>query len=87
MIEGYQAKINRKALGLTMMAMVQIGLGSQNEDLLTAFEKAVASAPSIVSCYLMSGQDDYLSPCLRAISLTSSASIRSSSRGCPASRG
>ena len=58
-IDGYQAKINRKALGLTMMAVVQISLESQNEDLLAAFEKA-AAAPSIVSCYMMSGQDDYL---------------------------
>jgi len=27
---------------------------------LKAFEAAVARAPSIVSCYLMSGEDDYL---------------------------
>ncbi len=59
-IAGYQAKINRKALGLTMMAVVQISLESQSEELLAAFEKAAAAAPSIVSCYMMSGQDDYL---------------------------
>ncbi len=59
-IEGYQAQINRKALGLTMMAVVQISLESQSEELLAAFEKAAAAAPSIVSCYMMSGQDDYL---------------------------
>ncbi len=59
-IAGYEAKINRKALGLTMMVVVQISLESQNEDLLAAFERAAAAAPSIVSCYMMSGQDDYL---------------------------
>ncbi len=59
-IDGYQARINRKALGLTMMAIVQIGLESQSEELLAAFEKAASAAPSIVSCYMMSGQDDYL---------------------------
>jgi Lrp/AsnC family transcriptional regulator, leucine-responsive regulatory protein len=59
-IDGYQARISRKALGLTMMAVVQITLESQSEDLLAAFEKAAAAAPSIVSCYMMSGQDDYL---------------------------
>jgi len=58
-IEGYQARINRKALGLTMMVVVQISLESQSEELLAAFEKAAAAAPSIVSCYMMSGQDDY----------------------------
>ena len=59
-IQGYQARINRQALGLSMMAVVHVGLNSQNEDVLKAFEEAAAKAPSIVSCHLMSGEDDYL---------------------------
>lgn len=59
-ISGYQAQISRAALGLTMMAIVQISLKSQNEELLAAFEKAVAAAPSIISCHMMSGEDDYI---------------------------
>jgi len=59
-IQGYQACINRQALGLGMTVIVHIGLTSQSEDLLEAFEKAVAAAPSVVSCHLMSGEDDYL---------------------------
>ena len=59
-IQGYQARISRQALGLTMTVIVQISLKSQNEDLLKAFEEAIASAPSVVSCHLMSGEDDYL---------------------------
>lgn len=59
-IEGYHAKISRRALALEMMAIVQIGLKSQNQELLDAFEAAAAAAPSVVSCYLMSGEDDYL---------------------------
>lgn len=59
-IEGYQARINRQALGLGMTVIVQIGLRSQNEDLLKSFEEAIAAAPSVVSCHLMSGEDDYL---------------------------
>ncbi len=59
-IQGYQARISRRALGLTMTVIVQIGLKSQNEDLLKAFEEAIAGAPSVVSCHLMSGEDDYL---------------------------
>jgi len=58
-IKGYQARISREALGLSMMVMVQISLKSQGQDLLNAFEEAVASAPSILSCHLMSGEDDY----------------------------
>jgi DNA-binding Lrp family transcriptional regulator len=59
-IQGYQARISRQALGLNMTVIVQIGLKSQNEDLLEAFEEAVVRAPSVVSCHLMSGEDDYL---------------------------
>jgi Lrp/AsnC family transcriptional regulator, leucine-responsive regulatory protein len=59
-IEGYRACINRQALGLSLTVMVHIGLRSQSEDLLKDFEQAVAAAPSVVSCHLMSGEDDYL---------------------------
>jgi Lrp/AsnC family leucine-responsive transcriptional regulator len=59
-IQGYQARISRQALGLGMTVIVQIALTSQNEELLKAFEEAVAKAPSVVSCHLMSGEDDYL---------------------------
>jgi DNA-binding Lrp family transcriptional regulator len=59
-IEGYQAKISRRALGLDMTVIVAIALKNQSEELLAQFEKAVAAAPSIVSCHLMSGEDDYL---------------------------
>jgi DNA-binding Lrp family transcriptional regulator len=59
-IEGYQARVSRPALGLNMTALVQISLKSQSEELLAAFEKAVAAAPSVISCHLMSGEDDYM---------------------------
>ncbi len=59
-IEGYRAQINGRALDLGMTVIVHIGLKSQNVDLLDAFEKAVGKAPAVVSCYLMSGEDDYL---------------------------
>lgn len=60
LIEGYGARLNLQALGLHMTIFIQIALKSQNEELLAAFEKAAAAAPNIVSCHLMSGDDDYL---------------------------
>jgi DNA-binding Lrp family transcriptional regulator len=42
------------------MVIVQISLKSQSEDLLAEFEKAAMAAPSIVSCCMMSGEDDYI---------------------------
>lgn len=65
-IEGYQARISRRALGLHMAVVVHITLKSQNEELLAAFEKAAASAPNVVSCLMMSGEDDYLLTVLAA---------------------
>jgi len=59
-IQGYQARINRKALDLGMTVDVHASLNSQSQDLLKAFEKAIAKASSVVSCQLMSGEDDYL---------------------------
>ncbi len=59
-IEGYHAKISRRALGLEIMVVVQIILRTQSQDILDAFEKAVAAAPSVVSCQLMSGEEDYM---------------------------
>lgn len=58
-IEGYQARISRKALGLTVTVVVSISLRNQTEELMAAFEKAVAASPSVISCQLMSGEDDY----------------------------
>lgn len=59
-IEGYEARLSRKALELSMTAIIHVSLKSQSEDLLAAFEKAAAAAPSIISCHLMSGEDDYI---------------------------
>ena len=59
-IEGYQARISRAALGLEMFVIVQVSLKSQDAALLTAFDKAAAASPSIVGCYLMAGEDDYI---------------------------
>lgn len=59
-IEGYGARLSRKALGLSVTVIVAISLESQNEELLEAFEQAAAALPSVVSCHLMSGEDDYI---------------------------
>lgn len=59
-IEGYQAKVSRLALGLEMIVIVQVELKTQDADVLHAFDKAAAASPSIVACYLMAGEDDYI---------------------------
>jgi Lrp/AsnC family leucine-responsive transcriptional regulator len=60
LIEGYQAVLGLKALGLGTTVMVRITLDSQSEDALETFERAIIKCPSVVRCLLMSGSDDYL---------------------------
>ena len=60
MLEGYQAVISNKALGQTITALVHITLETQSEDTLQRFEQAVQICPYIVTCFLMSGESDYL---------------------------
>jgi DNA-binding Lrp family transcriptional regulator len=59
-IEGYQARIDRKAIGLEITVHIFISLQNQSEQRLESFEAAVAAAPSVIGCQLMSGEDDYL---------------------------
>lgn len=59
-IQGYQAILGLKAIGLGTTVIVRITLESQSEEALDAFEKAVSKCASVVRCLLMSGSDDYL---------------------------
>ncbi|MBQ8101906.1 MAG: Lrp/AsnC family transcriptional regulator [Afipia sp.] len=59
-IRGYSADIDATGLGFLMTVLVHTTLDRQNEDALAAFEKEIKKCPDVVSCYLMSGNDDYL---------------------------
>jgi Lrp/AsnC family transcriptional regulator, leucine-responsive regulatory protein len=59
-ITGYNASLDRKALGLANEFFVEVSLTGQSEDTLEKFEKAVQRVPEILECHLMSGQFDYL---------------------------
>lgn len=59
-ITGYVATVNPHAVGLALTVFVSITLSSQAQDVLEAFERAVAAAPEIMECHLMTGQADYM---------------------------
>lgn len=59
-ITGYAATVDPRAVGLALTVFVSITLSSQARDLLDAFETAVAQAPEIMECHLMTGQADYI---------------------------
>ncbi|PXF31868.1 AsnC family transcriptional regulator [Pokkaliibacter plantistimulans] len=59
-IEGYSARINHRALGMPIIAFVQVRLASQSKNVMTEFERSVRDTVEITSCYLMTGRQDYL---------------------------
>ncbi|TAG02523.1 MAG: Lrp/AsnC family transcriptional regulator [Betaproteobacteria bacterium] len=59
-IEGYRAVLSRKHLGLSVLAMVQIGMDRHDDASARAFEKAVSEVPQVVLCHGMSGPEDFL---------------------------
>lgn len=58
-IEGYVAILLEDKVGLKSHIFVQVTLKSQKEDVLSAFEKAVARHDEIMECYLMAGDSDF----------------------------
>lgn len=60
LIEGYHADLNQKALGYTITAFILIGLNSNSEADLAAFENKVKSWPLVRECYLVNGEYDFI---------------------------
>lgn len=59
-IRGYQAKLGFEKFGFGTLVMVLIQLEKQSTGTFVAFEDAVRLCPSIISCHLLSGSEDYL---------------------------
>lgn len=60
LIAGYRAEPDMKRLGYGMTVTVLITLERQSEEAFRQFEAAVADCPSVTSCHLMSGGEDYV---------------------------
>ncbi|MBX3594156.1 Lrp/AsnC family transcriptional regulator [Sphingomonas sp.] len=58
-IQGYGVRLGHRRLGFRVTALVDITLGTQVEEDLAAFERAVAQIDGIVECALVSGGQDY----------------------------
>ena len=60
LITGYHAGVNAGAFGFGMTVQVLITLERQSDEAFSAFERAVTGCPSVTSCHLLSGGEDYL---------------------------
>lgn len=59
-IRDFVALLDPRKLGLPTTVFVYITLQAQADEVLDAFEKAVARVPDILECHLMAGSSDYL---------------------------
>lgn len=59
-ISAFVALLDPKKLGRNTTVFVEITLEGQAEELLDAFERAVARIPDILECHLMAGTADYM---------------------------
>jgi Lrp/AsnC family transcriptional regulator, leucine-responsive regulatory protein len=59
-IAAYVALIDAKRIGKATTVFVEITLQGQADDLLDAFETAIARVPDVLECHLMAGTADYL---------------------------
>jgi len=60
LIRGYHAEVNAEALGFAVTIFAQVGLSSQAEPDLKAFEALMASYPEVRECHMLAGEADFL---------------------------
>ena len=58
-IQGYVARLDERRLAGTVSAFVAVTLSTQAEDVIARFEEQIALAPEVMSCFLMTGDEDY----------------------------
>jgi DNA-binding Lrp family transcriptional regulator len=63
-IRGYHAELDAKALGFALTGFAFVGLHSQAEADLKAFEAQVRRWPLVRECYMLSGEVDFLLKCV-----------------------
>lgn len=59
-IRGYHADINPSMLGFGVFVFTQVGLHSQNDSDLRAFEDQVSKWPLVRECHMVAGDADFL---------------------------
>jgi DNA-binding Lrp family transcriptional regulator len=59
-IEGYQAVLNRRALGLGVTAFVRVDIERHTPAMERKFEDAITDLDEIVSCHVISGEGAFM---------------------------
>ena len=64
LIRGYTALLDDRALGFDVTAFAMVGLHSQSEADLVAFEQRARDSPIVRDCYMLSGEIDFMLKCV-----------------------
>lgn len=64
LILGYHARLDPKQLGYELTAYAMVGLHSQAEADLRAFENRVLAWPLVRECFMLSGETDFILKCI-----------------------
>ncbi len=59
-VRDYVALLDARRLGMPTTVFVEITLNAQADEVLEAFETAVARVPDVLECHLMAGTADYI---------------------------
>ena len=59
-IRNYVALLDARKMGVPSTVFVEITLQAQADEVLEAFERAVARIPDVMECHLMAGTADYI---------------------------
>jgi Lrp/AsnC family transcriptional regulator, leucine-responsive regulatory protein len=59
-IEGYRAEISPTKAGLGLTAYIGVRVESHSRATADEIERALTAIPAVVSCYLVTGSDDYM---------------------------
>lgn len=64
LIQGYHANLNGRALGFEVTVFAMVGLHSQAEADLKAFEALVGTWPLVRECHMLNGDIDFILKCV-----------------------
>ncbi|MQQ07978.1 winged helix-turn-helix transcriptional regulator [Epibacterium sp. SM1979] len=64
LIRGYHADVNARDLGFEVQVFAMVGLESQAEHELSAFEEQCRSWPLVRECHMLNGEVDFILKCV-----------------------
>jgi DNA-binding Lrp family transcriptional regulator len=64
LIRGYHAEVNSRELGFEVQVFAMVGLESQAEAELSAFEDKCRSWPLVRECHMLNGEVDFILKCV-----------------------